>query len=304
MRSIQEVGVEILRYSPAKFYAMAGPEYGIKETYISKLVDHFGQLKEVGSVEEILNFMGTKRLIPLEPCVYVVRYDEEFINKLSDKSSQKIADAKIVGCVVCIYESAKHEAKLEKYIPDWSVSITTVDKKFVRKYLHEDFPKLPDHLIDEIADISKTYGHAKNIARLVSFADVNTMFNLSVDGLSKLFGISTSSNDAQIRAGVAARNFKYLVDVVDSYGDNIDGVVYTILSTMIELEKIIGNSYAQSDIRQYVKQWTREDIYNMFMHTYNELKRLRSVSQDTYSSLIYLFSLLQFKQIPSLEAML
>ena len=303
MRSIQEVGVEILNYKPAKFYAMAGPEYGIKESYISKLVEHFGQVKEVSSVEEILNLMGTKRLIPLETCVYVVRYDEDFINSLSEKSSQKISDAKISGCIVCIYESAKHEAKLQKYLPDWSVSITTVDKKFVRKYLHTDFPKLPDKLIDEISDISETYGHAKNIARLVSHANVNSMFQLSKEDLSKLFGVSTASNEAQIRAGVAAKNFRYLVNAIDNYTDSIDGVIYTILSTMIELEKVLCNSYVQSDISQYANQWTREDIYNMFMHTYSELKRLRSVSQDTYSSLIYLFSLLQFKKIPSLEAM-
>ena len=53
----------------------------------------------------------------------------------------------------------------------------------------------------------------------------------------------------------------------------------------------------------YAKFWTLEDVYNMFMITYDELKKSRTISTDKYSSAVYLISLLQLQKIPSLEVM-
>ena len=46
-----------------------------------------------------------------------------------------------------------------------------------------------------------------------------------------------------------------------------------------------------------------QDVYNMFMLTYNEIAKTRSYATDVRSSLLYLFAFLKFKRIPSVEFM-
>ena len=77
-----------------------------------------------------------------------------------------------------------------------------------------------------------------------------------------------------------------------------------MLQTLIDLDKLLDNSRMQSDIQKYAKNWSRENIYYMFMNTYDELKKSRSGSgYDIKMSLIYLFGLLKFQPIPSPEVM-
>ena len=61
------------------------------------------------------------------------------------------------------------------------------------------------------------------------------------------------------------------IPLYEKYPDNVDSMMYTILSTMIELDKLMDNSYAQSDIKMYLKRWTRQDIYYMFVNTHFEI---------------------------------
>ena len=303
MLTIQDVGTEILSGNPRKFYAMVGSEYGIKLRYLRMISDAYKcEWKEAYSVNELLSFMSTKHLIPLEPMLYVVRYDEDFINSLDAKSESRISSINIVGTIVCIYEQEKQANKLDKYLPNYTVSIDSVNVRFVSKYLHQDFPSLPDRLIDLAANMSTDYNHASLICESMSHVPVESLFALSDDEIRNLFGVNTHVGDSAIRRGVASKNFSYLLNLLGCYSGDIDSFLYNILSTMIELEKIIGNSYAQSDIREYVKRWTRKDIYNMFMNTYEEIRKLRTYSQNAENSALYLISLLQFSEIPSVEA--
>lgn len=304
MISIQDVGKEILTGCPRKFYVFAGSEFGIKYRYIEMLKNHYGNQEEYPAVLDVLNMMTTKRLIPLKPTVYVVRYDEEFVSALDEHMSQKISKANIVGTVVCLYEQQKHVTKLSKFLPDYTVSVDTVNSQFVRKYLQQDFPGLADNFINIAIDASKSYGQAKNICRSMSMIPSTELYKVPKSELVRLLGYIDVSSDAQIKAGIASRNFKYLLDVAEKYQDDEDRILYAILSTMVEMDKLLDNTYAQSDLRQYVKQWSREDIYYMFMNTYQELKKLRSLSaSDPMNSVIYLFGLLQFSKIPSPEVM-
>ena len=70
---------------------------------------------------------------------------------------------------------------------------------------------------------------------------------------------------------------------------------------MLDLEKLSSNKYTESELRQYLKNWTMKDIYNMFMQTYQKLKLLRSTSSDSKNVMMYLITLMQFSEIPSLE---
>ena len=301
MLSVQEVGTQILTGNPGKFYVFLGEEYGVKEKYLDNLKNHYqGEFVEMSSVSEILSIMSRKQIIPLQPKLYIVRYDESYVSSLSDKSEPAIDGSNIVGTVVCIYEEAKHCNKIEKYLPNYSVRIDKVSPQFVTKYLSSEFTNIPDRLIDLSIRYTDNYSQARNMCRSISKA-VNEVNQLSDEDISDLFGTVTLSSNSQIRIGVASRSFKYLMNAIDTYDSQYDSALYTMLSTMLELEKLKMSKHAQSDIREYANRWSLPDIYYFFNHVYAEIKKLRSMSSDAKLSLIYLSSLVAFTTIPRKE---
>lgn len=304
MRSIQDVGVEILGNNPSKFYIFTGSEYGIKNKYLETLKTFYGDMKEVETVQTVIDMMSVKHMIPLPPALYVVRYDDAFLSTLTQDVASKLAKLNIIGTLVCIYDDVtKKVDKLDKYLPEYTVNITAVDKQFLVKYLHTDFPGLPDRLITISANIADNYCDAQNICRSMMLSDLNKLSAMLDADIVSLFGKSHSYNELDIKIGIAARNFNRVIKVLANYPGESDTVLYTILGTMVELEKLKTNLYAESPLREYTKRWTHKDIYNMFMHTYDALKKLRSYATDTESIIVYLASLLKFSEIPDVEVM-
>lgn len=303
MRPIQDVGSEILTNNPRPFYIFGGTEYGIKCRYLSILQAYYhNEYVEINSVSDIINTMSTKHIIPLKPTLYVCRYDESFVSALNESLASKIKSLKIIGTVVCLYEAEKHITKLDKYLPDYVVRIDSVSLQHMIRYLHSDFPGLPDKLIEIAATSAKNYGDAQNMCRCMRTIPPEELFSLSDVQVMQLFGKSTQTSEDDIKLGIASRNLSHLLRLLDNYSE-LDNIYYTILSTMVELDKITSNTYASSPLREYAKRWTKEDIYNLFMLTYEELKKSRTYSTNTYNSLLYLFSMLKFQTVPSVEAM-
>lgn len=304
MISLQDAGTQILGGNPGKFYILLGEEFGVKCKYIEAMTTVYGSRVEATSVNEVLSLFKTRHIVPLQPKLYVVRYDESFVSGLSDAVAKQVKSAKIVGTVVCIYENAKHTAKLDKYLGDYTVMIDKVSPQFIRKYLHSDFPHLPDRLINIAVSIAANYGHAQRICASMANADTQDIFKLTDIEISRLFGYMDTATEQEIKRGVAGRNFNYLAALVDKFDGPVDSLLYAILSTMLELDANMDSPRRQSDLREYTKRWTREDVYYMFVQTYEVLKQLRSSSVgDPKNLLIYLLGLLQFQSIPSLEAM-
>lgn len=305
MLSIQELGQQILTGNPGKFYVLGGTEYGVKSKYLSILTDHFeGRHKEVTTVNELISLFSKKHFIPLEPTLYVVRYDESFISSLNDTLAKKIESLKVVGTIVVLYEDSKHVAKCDKYLPNCTGTIDELDAKYIKKYLTSDFPDLPSKFIDIAIEMSENYGHAKNICYSMKAADTVALSKMSDDELKTLFGHVNTSTESQVRTGVASRNFSALVKFAEQYPEDYDKILYIILQTMIELEKCKTSKYVESDIRNFANKWTFEDIYYMFVNTYEELKKFRTITvSDPMNSLIYLFGLLKYNSIPRKEAM-
>lgn len=303
MISIQELGMQILQHTPKQFYVFGGCEYGIKMRYIDELEKFYGGKEEYTSVDDLIKFMNTKHLIPLQPKVYVVRYDETFYSQVTEKYANRIHRCNIIGTIVCIYDSSKIINKMDKYLPDCTANIDAVNPQFIAKYLKSDFPDLSDRLINVAVSCSSDYGQAKNICCSMMF-DLNGVAKMSDDDIKTLFGRSDMSTQSQLRQGIAARNFNYLMGVLDNYDGQLNNIVYTVLQTMIDLDKLCTMKYGQSDIKDYVKLWKPADIYYMFMHAYDQLKKLRSSSSyDVHNSIVYLFGLLKFSDIPSVEEM-
>lgn len=300
MLDIQTVGSEILGNTPRKFYVFTGSEYGVKCKYLAALTKYYGECKCVPSVFEILKFMNGHHLIPVTPKLYVVRYDEEFLKSLDNNVANNIESSNISGTIVCIYEDSRSISKLDKYIPNYTVDISGIESRFMVKYIHADFPNLPDRLVELCVKFSKNYYQAQNIARCMSYCNVNELFELSDSELSYIFGVDNVQTDNAARISIASRNFQRICSLIESY-PNIDQLMYTILNTLVELEKIHYNKYCSSILREYSGLWTLEDIYNMFMQTYQKLQDSRLVSIDLEDNVVYLAALMQFKHIPSLE---
>ena len=304
MLTIQEVGTEILGNNPRKFYVLGGPEYGIKKKYINHLAEFYHQpIKESPSVHDIINLMSVRHIIPLQPMVYVIRYDEDFISRLNDVYANTIQKTNIIGTIICLIDDEKQLSKCAKYLPNNTVSIDPVNPKFLEKYLKSDYPELDVKFINWIIKIATDYNQAYNMCGCINILDDAAKLKLTEASITQLFGHEYSSTEKQLQLGVAARNFKYLLDVVATYDDDLDKIYYTCLQTMIELDKLMDNPKTDSPLKPYVKLWTRQDVYYMFMNTYKELQDSRSRTTDVQNSLIYLFGLLQFKNIPSPEVM-
>lgn len=303
MRTIQEVGLEIMNQTPKSFYVFCGVEYGIKLRYIEMLLKLYPNKVEYSSVDAALKFFETKHFIAPEPSVYIVRYDQDFIKNLDASTANRISNCKVSGCIVCIYQDDKSTSKLDKYLPDYSVSIDSVSTNFMFKYLHTDFPTCPDRFINIAIDISSDYFQASSICRAMQCVPVEQLYAFSDKQLKSLFGGLHTSDEQSLKIGVASRNFAHTISLVNDYEGDPNTLIYLILSTMIELEKIQVVPSTQSYLSPYAKRWSRADIYNMFMQCYDCLFKARSINADIFNLVIYLLSLSQFSEVPAVEDM-
>lgn len=302
MRAIQDVGIEIFNHTPAKFYAFLGPEYGIKCKYLDMIAESYnGNVVESDSVQSVITTMKTKHIVPLQPSLYIVRYDESYLASLDATSQDKLKNIKMIGTLVLIYQTDKQCSKAQKYLSDISVYVGNVDNKFVEKYLKQDYPNLDNRLIKLAARCGTDYGHAKNIGGCMNSISSQEFNSMQDQEICSLFGKTDEVDDKNLQLHIAARDVRFLMDNLYKFVDNIDNTIYCMMSTMVELDKIWGNKYSDSPIKKYQKLWSREDVYYMFMHGYHQLRLRRSISVDEECQLIRLFSLLTFSPVPSIE---
>lgn len=304
MLTIQEVGTEIMKGHPRSFYVMTGSEYGVKRMYIQYLKDHYkGNYKEADSVESVLTTMSTKHFVPLVPTVYIVRYDDTFVATINDKTSSRIRNINIIGTVVCLYEQDKHVNKVEKYLGDYAVHIEKVNSVFIHKYLKRDFPELTDTCIDAAIESCVDWYEAEQMCRCMMLDTPMHRNSQTKLQLKVAFGKAQEIDEKQIKLIIASKNFPKLVYLIEKKAGEEDSIIYSILSTMLELEKITVNKFVESELRPYQQYWSLKNIYNMFMQTYQQLKYLRSISPNPQNVLLYLITLMQFAEIPAVEVL-
>lgn len=301
MISIQELGSQILSHNPISFYVWVGSEYGIKSRYLDLLKEHYGTMLECPTVSSILSMMHTRHLIPLEPTLYVVRYDDEFISSLNEHVAKDIASTSIIGTIVCIYESDKAKTKCEKYLPNNVTSIDAVDPKFVTKYLISEFPDVPNSVAQFASLNSVNYSHARNMTRCISMLPTAYLAKLSNDELSSLFLVNRKFDESTFVSSIIRRDATSLCLLAETYDGQPDDLIYLMLRTALDLEKYKLRRPSDSVLITQVARWTMKDIYNIFGHCYAALKQIRSIASDAKPILTYLFSLLRFQSIPSLE---
>lgn len=301
MATIQEVGRAILSNTPDKLYVFGGEEYGLKQQYLNRLKAFYGDQSEAETVEGVLQLFRGRRLVPLMPTLYVIRYDDKFIASLSDKTAAMVEQLNIVGTVVCIYQSEKDVQKCMKYLPNYTVRLDKVDAKYVVKYLSRDFPTLNPQAIQNVVAVTSDYSLASNICSCLQFADSSFQVSATPSMIAKAFGYQESSSESSFKLAIAARNFEAALGLIDSYESDTYLLFYTILSTMLELEKLVNHKFGDSPLLPYVDLWNLHDIYYMFNNTFMLLQQSRKYSVDPSQSLVLLFSLLRVSPIPNME---
>lgn len=307
MIPIQEIGKQILSGNPTKFYIFTGAAYGIKVRYLEILKKHYGNYAEYDSFDDILKVVGKKSLFPEMDKLHICRYDESFIKSLGKDSADDISKIlpKIHGTVVLIYENSKHCDKCSKCLPDYTTVFTPVSSQFIQKYLTCDFPNISSNLIAYTVNLCSDYAQASSIcATLSSLSDTSSEL-INEATISSNFMYSPVISDSAIKQGVAARNFGYLISALDQYSLPYDSLFYSILSVLIEMDKLMSKSYPKSEFYNYRKCWNDYDIYYAFDLVYSELEASRNViDYSIYDRLVYIFSVICTSPVMPKETLL
>ena len=298
MKTIQEVGTEILSKTPDRLYIMCG-DYGIIARYLTILSDTYGEVAEAETVESVLTITRTKQLIPRKPALYIVRYDETFVSKLSDVYVKQYDISKILGTLVLICDS-KHISKLDKYYPNNTIDIAPVAPRFLISYLTDEFADIPSSTLQNVVSVCKDYGQCRLICGAIKYLPQENQ-TLSARNIQAIFGIQSDSKDSHVKVAIASRDVSYINSVVTDYGGNMEDIFYSVMSCMTDIDKLLDKPSADSLITKYRNAWNRKDVYFAFMNAYNLLKISRSANTcNTDILLTILFSSLQFSPVPDI----
>lgn len=293
MITVQDGVKQIYSDSPKPVYFLTGPEYGVKLQYINVLASRCNdQIEEYPSVLNFIDTFKKKSLIPRTNKVYIVRYDKEFISKIS----LDILKVSIPGHLICLYQDDSDEAKLDKVFPDNVLRVNKLTPAIELKHLSKEFESLPELLIESIIEISPDFYSAKLVCNSISYLPKNIIHNISRSDLKSLFGYSVEHDSMSFKTAIASRDFKLAVNEIESYEGDLSLLLYDVLSTLLELFKVCEKNYSDSFVKPYVQKWDRASIVNMYNEVYSQLDMLRNYSTySPYISLMYICSLLQFK---------
>lgn len=275
MITIQQFGTEVMQGNPRNFYAFCGTEYGVKMKYIKILTKHYsGRKVESDSIESILKMMSVKRILPLQPTLYVVRYDDDFL-KVLDKQASKLKKVNIVGTIVVLYDTETALYRCDKFIPDNLVEFEPVDKRFVFKYLKSDFPELEDVVIGNVLDVVKDYISAYNICFSLDNVDRNVRVCLDKEEIRRTFCSDQSINIDLIKYGIAARDARYCFNIIAQYDGTADSIIYPMLSALLDIEKGLTYKKGNSYVTKHLQAWNIFDVQQMFQNLYDLLIKSR-----------------------------
>lgn len=299
LRTIQDVATEILTDTPDKFYIFGGSEYGLKSKYIEIMKSHYGgRVREMPTVDSVFGLMSHKQLIPLLPSLYIVRYDLDFVKAVDGTTHKYIESLNIIGTIVCIYDSPSHLSKLNKHLPQYTVIIDEVSPKVRHKYLCTDYSGLSPRCVDMIVNCSSSYYQNDTLCRALSYLSEHTLDSMSNTDILNTFGYTQNDAETQFKNNIINRNYRKLLISLSSLPD-LELVYYWIFQSLMNIEKMLHTEYRSNYTHKRSKPpWTLEDVYNMFTDTYNHFINHRKYADSTEYDIIFLISLLQYKNIP------
>ena len=291
MLTIQEVGNEILTNNPRKFYIFCGAEGGVKDMYLEHLQTYYNNHKvTLDTFEELADQLRFEPLISI-PTLYIIRYDKDFLSKISEKTADLISDLYIDGTVVMIY-SENANAKLSKYLGDYTIDISPLSEPLKVKYLVKEFPQISEILIQAVVRLAPTYLTAKNVCISISNLPNMQINDLSAEDIDNLFIIRAGADENAIRNDIYCRDVVKALKDFDSYADDKNFLFYNIMNTMTALEK------------QNNRAWSKADIINLNDLAYRFLIYSRTATADLYNLLVMLFCSMGLSPVPAIGGVL
>ena len=292
MRQIGEVASEILGGNPQKLYILCGDEYGVKQEYIESLKRYYGGCTEYDSMTKLLSFFKTKPLIPPQPTVYVVRYDSEFAKSLNETSAEYIKGLNIIGTVVCIFDDKKDDSAAEKYLGEYTVTITAMHPRFIRKHLKERFPERMHYFIDSVDFSGIRYGEAMNIVTSAEYLS-DAELELPLDVFAEL-SCPRKYTPAEFSIFFADKDFAKCAEIISEYEDSPSDLYYAMCNALIGIESVLSCPWKSKQSPYYTSanKWSMLDVKTVFGYVYDELKATRtSMSTAGTDSLLYLLEM-------------
>ena len=216
MRTIQEVGLEILNDNPSKIYIFLGTEYAIKMKYLDKLHVYYKNTQNLDSYKDIHALTRKYQLIPTETStLYVVRYDGEFVRTLNDNTKLDLEHLNINGTLVFIYDSESDSKRLDKYLPDYTVSFFPISHGLQKKYIISDYPELSESTVDAVVALNLSYTESNTICNLLSAASIYD--SVSYSDLKRTFSVKHSHDIAQLQTLFADRDYCRIFLLLDQF---------------------------------------------------------------------------------------
>lgn len=297
MLNIKNAIAEIYSDSPSRLYFFTGPEYGVKVEYLDVLKARYSnRVEERSTLDEVFQLFKQRSLVPVPETLYVVRYDKSFISSLSDIVVSRINRLKIHGTVVALYLDDKDEAKLDKYFPNSVVRINAIPEAVQLKHLKNKFPDLPELYVKESIRLSEDYFKACTICRLMCCLSRSQLSRLSRKEIESIFGYFYTADSDAFKLAIASKDFASAIREIEAYTGDLSNLFYDILSSMLEIIKVIEKPYSESQLKPYSKLWTKQSASKYYEIVYDQLSEIRSNSMyDPYNSLVYVCSLLKYK---------
>ena len=264
----------------------------MKSEYISALKRHYGACTEYSSMLRLIDFFKVKQLIPPSPAVYVIRYDDEFAKALSEIVADQIAKLNIIGTIVCIYDDKKHESAMEKYLPDYTVTVEDMHPRFIKKHLIARFPDRMHGFIESADFSGMSYGEALNLVTSAEYLSDSDL-DRPQDVFNEL-ACQRPHTPAEFSVLFADKDFSACADIISSYNENPTELYYAMCNALLGIENVLSCEWKAKSSPYYVsaKKWSIGDVKTVFGYVYDELKRSRTtgVTNGT-DSLLYLLEL-------------
>lgn len=246
MLSIQEAAKEIFLGTPKQFYFFTGPDYGVKLQYINKLVTMFNNTEyEFDTLQEAYESLNKKTLIPRQPAVYIVRYDNQ-----SASLSVDIGRLKFPGILISIIDDESIESKLDKKYSNNVIRFNHMTVPIIFKNLSKGFPKIPSNIIEIVSSLDIDFYEAQLMCLSLSYLSKEDLDTFTRRDIIKLFDYNQSFDELRFKKAILNRDYKTAEYEVNKYQDEKSSLIYSILSAYLEVLKCLDNkrrdSYAQS----------------------------------------------------------
>lgn len=164
---------ELLDKKLRSFYIFTGQELAVQDIYIAKIQEISGlNIIYTDSLSSIFAKITTKSLFKVDPCIYVIRNDEQYLK--SESKWKTIQTMNFHGNIVILRYSLDKISKFEKAHQDVLIKFDYVATSYLKNRLQACTGMPDSHCMDIVKMCGGDYGRIKNeLYKLKLYANLN-----------------------------------------------------------------------------------------------------------------------------------